>query len=397
MTQLLDARPVCRPDLVLGPAILRGPRPRYVVKDPVVGRCYEVGDREHFVMVRLDGTRSLADVGTEYAAHFGRRLGAGAWTQLLGLLAGRGLLVGTDPRPAPSTAPVRRRLLGTVTFGNPTTLVDRVRRRIGFLLTPWALLPLLAAVAVLVVLLAPRVPELAHQARVMSIHPELGMLVVGAMWVSSVLHELAHALVCRHFGGTVSEIGMRWGFVFYCKISDVALFTSRWQRAGTAIAGAVANLVFLLPFALLWSLLPDGDVTRGGVAALLLVGGGMAVLNVLPIPNLDGYVALGHVLSVSDLCGEARRYAGLALRRRRESTAPYPRWLRGTYLCYLIGSTAIVAALVAAGVLLVGRLQPPTVGHVAAVAVLVAIGALAVARCLGLGATEAGQRQANGD
>lgn len=385
---LLGARPVRRPELVLGPAVLRGPRELHVVKDPTSRRSYEIGAREHFIIERLDGTRTLADIGGEYAARFGRRLGESSWSQLLGLLAKRRMLVGTEPDPSDhrrDEPAARARVLGTLRFGNPSALLTRLHRRAGFLLVPAVLVPVLIAVLAMEALLALRIPDLTHQSAVLATHPELGMLVVGLLWLSNVLHELAHGLVCRHYGGDASEIGMRWGFLFYCKVTDVLLFPSRWQRVATAGVGVVANLAFLLPFTVLWLLLPANDVTRHGIAALLLVGSVQALLNLIPVPNLDGYVIVGHLLNTTGLCAEARRYLGLLVRRSTDRIAEYPRRLRIGYLAYPVGAVLLVAALVVGAVVLVGRWQSTLAGQIALSALVVAAGGLAAARCLDIG------------
>ncbi len=84
--------PARRADLALGPPLLRGAAPVHLVKDPRSGRRHELGPREHFVLSRLDGTATRDEIGAAYAAVFGRRLGDGAWGQLLGLFWSRDLL-----------------------------------------------------------------------------------------------------------------------------------------------------------------------------------------------------------------------------------------------------------------------------------------------------------------
>jgi putative peptide zinc metalloprotease protein len=241
LTPLLRQRPARDPAVVLGPVLLRGPKAVHVVRRAGADRSYEMGVREHFVLSRLDGTRTLAEIGQEYAAHFGRVLGERGWGQLLGLLGSRQLLAGSA-RPAPTPARGTRyapepegprsigRMMGTTRFADPTTLLDRAHRAFRWLFTPWLLVPLVIVVVVMEVLLATRLPLLWDQARVLRTNPELIMFDIGLLWVSSGLHELAHGVVARHVGGGASEIGMRWGFAFYCKVEDVLLVSSRWRR-----------------------------------------------------------------------------------------------------------------------------------------------------------------------
>ncbi|MYV70387.1 peptidase M50, partial [Streptomyces sp. SID2131] len=89
-----------RPGVLIGPAVLRGPRTVHLVKHPVSGAAFEVGPKERFVMGLLDGTRDADDVVAAYAERFRLRLPETQWTRLLGLLGARGLLAGA-PDPAP--------------------------------------------------------------------------------------------------------------------------------------------------------------------------------------------------------------------------------------------------------------------------------------------------------
>ena len=68
-------RPALRPDVLLGPARQRGPATIHRIKDPSSGSSFEIGVKEHFLIARLDGARSLDDIGEEYGRQFGRRLG----------------------------------------------------------------------------------------------------------------------------------------------------------------------------------------------------------------------------------------------------------------------------------------------------------------------------------
>ena len=57
---LLDLRPALRPGILVGPALTRGPAVVHLLKDPTTGVRMEVGAKEHFIIARLDGSRSLA-------------------------------------------------------------------------------------------------------------------------------------------------------------------------------------------------------------------------------------------------------------------------------------------------------------------------------------------------
>ncbi|MFD9126226.1 peptidase M50 [Kitasatospora sp. NPDC059571] len=372
---LQELRPARRTDLLVGPPVLRGPVELHLVKDPVGGGRYELRAKEWFVLCRLDGRRTLREVGEEYARRFGSRLGDAHWEHLLRLLYGRGLMADgprPDPRPvagpAGTTGPeVRRR--STVLSGSTRlvadapALLDRLHARTAFARTRWFGTLLLALSGALTVLLAARTGELLRDLGRLSEQPVLLLAVGTVLWTSLALHELAHGVVGRAYGGRVTEIGLRWRLpvtYLYCRVEDVPFFARRRHQVATAAAGAVANLAFLLPCYPVWLVLPDGSA-RHGLGGLLLLGAAMGLANLVPLPPLDGYKLLGYALGVSRLAEGSRRFLRLAAvgaAGRGEGIAAY-----GTRARLVYGGYGLLAGLLLGG---------PAAGAVAGASTLLA-------------------------
>ncbi|MFF0383878.1 ATP-binding cassette domain-containing protein [Streptomyces sp. NPDC004286] len=353
----LASRPRVRPDLVAGPQLVRGTARIHLLKDPRSGRRLELGPKEHFLITRLDGSRTLEEIGGEYAAAFGARLGEAQWGQLLRLLHGRGLLEGSPaPSAAPPAGPERPpngMLAGrTRMVADAPALMDRLHRLTAPARRP-AVLAVLTALAVGVfVAVVVQAGTLWRQTEETAEQPVLLFAVGCVLWCSLALHELAHGLFARAWGGRVTEIGLRW-FCFatylYCEVEDVQFLGGRARKVATACAGVFANLLFLVPFYAVWVLLPDGAQARPALGALLLLGTVLGVANLLPLPPLDGYKALGHALGVSGLSEGARTFTGLAVRalcRRGPGIAAYPARLRLLY-----GGFALLTAVQSAALL----------------------------------------------
>ncbi|GAA2132851.1 hypothetical protein GCM10009760_08310 [Kitasatospora kazusensis] len=388
--RLLALRPRVRPGLRTSRALLRGTVPLHLLRDPVTGRRLEVGAKEHFIIERLDGTRSLSEIGEEYARRFRVRLGEPQWQQMLRLLYGRGLLADGPPAAAPpAEAPSRSGLLGgrVRLAADPAALVERLHRATGFARRPWFLAPLLTLVAALLAGLALQLGELTHDTARLG-HQPVALAAAGAvLWVSLGLHELAHGLVGRAYGGRTTEIGLRWRLLatyLYCEVEDVQFFARRRQQIATAGAGVLANLVFLLPCYPVWLLLPAHAQARPFFGGLLLLGAVMALGNLLPLPPLDGYKMLGYALDSVQLATDSRRFAALlaasAVRRQaRAAVRAYPARLRLVHGGYALGCAALAGAALAAVAPVARRLLPAGYGPVAAYApALVAGGALAL-------------------
>ncbi|MFW6691574.1 peptidase M50 [Streptomyces sp. MAR4 CNX-425] len=362
-------RPRLRPGVLVSDALLHGPRTVHLVKDTDSGQSFEVGPRERFLMVRMDGSRTVAELGGEYAAAFGKRLGEAHWGRLFQLLGGKGLLDGaprpdrpaadSDPGagPAPGSAdrPARSLLAGSVRLvADAHATAGRLHRATGFLLGRVCGTVLLAALGAMLLVLALHPGELADGAAAVFTRPVLLVAVATALWLSTALHELAHGVAARHYGGRVGEIGLRWRLpvvIMYCTVEDYPYLPGRGARIVVAAAGAVANLLFLLPFWFWWLLAPEG-ATRDGLAGLLFLGVLQAAAMLVPLPPLDGYTIAGQLLGGLKLAESSRTYLALALRRSPDAAA-YPRRARAVYTGYAAGALLTVAALAVALVLLV--------------------------------------------
>ncbi|MGW4362075.1 site-2 protease family protein [Streptomyces californicus] len=386
-------RPALRPRVLLSDPLLDGAATVHLIKDAETGSSFKVGPKEHFLIARMDGERSLAEIGEEYAGEYGRRLGDAHWKRLLGLLGAKGLLAsGADASPGPSTAPppgatvspgapvavppgaaasmgssaagsgratapqppapappvpekrtLLRGSLPLVADADATTA--RLHRAVGFLLAPAVLVPLLALTLAMEAVVLVRASELLLAVRGLLANPVLLTGTAVLLWVSTALHELAHGVVARHHGGRVSEIGLRWrlpAVIMYCTVDDYLYFGTRRHRIATAAAGAVMNLIFLLPFCALWLFAPLDDATHEAFAALLLLGSVQALVMLVPLPPLDGYRIASQLAGATGLAASTGVYLRLALRRSPEA-AGYPRRARIAYPAYA-GATALVLA-----------------------------------------------------
>ncbi|WP_246430193.1 M50 family metallopeptidase [Streptomyces rectiverticillatus] len=397
---LLEQRPALRPEILRSSALRRGPAVVHLVKDPCSGQSFEVGVKEHFLMSRLDGSRTLGEVGEEYAARFGRRLGEAHWQQLLKLLWERRLLEGAEstesaggPGPAvsgrqPDGAAPRKLVTGTLLKGtlrlaaDATATTDRLYGAVGFALAPVVVVPVLLLVLGMETYVAVHAGMFLDDTVRLFRQPGALFAAFTLLWASTALHELAHGVVARHFGGTVGEIGLRWHLpmVFmYCTVENYPYLPTRRARVATAAAGTVMNLVFLLPFWLLWSLLPGGDSARGPLAGLLFTGSVLALTNLVPLPPLDGYKMLGHALGMADYATESRRFLrllGARAVRRGDGVAAYPRTARIAYTAYGLGAVVLVGGSGAGFVLLCHHLAGGRYGVWSAVVPALLVAAL---------------------
>ncbi|MFF6908579.1 peptidase M50 [Streptomyces sp. NPDC012389] len=345
-------RPELRPRVLLSDPLLDGAATVHLIKDTGSGNSFKVGAKEHFLIARMDGERSIAEIGEEYAGEYGRRLGDAHWQQILTMLGTKGLLAGTPaPEPPVVAAEPRTLLRGTLPLvADADATTARLHRVSGFLLTPWAMVPLLVLIVAMEAAVVTRSGELLLAVRELFTNPVLLTGTAILLWLSTALHELAHGVVARHCGGQVAEIGLRWRLpvvIMYCTVDNYLYLGRRRHRIATAVAGAVMNLLFLLPFCALWLFAPLDDATHEALSALLLLGSVQAFAMLVPLPPLDGYRIASQLAGATGLAASAGGYLRLALRRSPEAAA-YPRRARIAYPAYALGTVLVLAAVVAA-------------------------------------------------
>lgn len=387
--------PRLHPDILLGPGLTDGAGVTHHLKDPRTGWFFRVGVREYFVISRLDGARTLDEIAAAYLAEFGRRLSDDHFQQIMAMLGTRRLLAGGEDEEdalrrladsARSRSRGRRNLLyWRIPLTAPTAFFRAVEPRLRWLYSRWFVVAALLAVLGLLTLIATQAPALYADGQRLIDHPPVLVTFIVLFWVGLALHEAAHGLTCIHFGGTAPEIGLLWRFPLlapYCKADDVVLFARRRHRVYTAFAGVFAHLLMLVPFALLWLVLPDGPA-RVLPAALVLFGAGSAIVNLLPFLQLDGYFMLNHSLNMMNLRQGSYRFWGDAARRltgRGRPGAAYPHrvgWAYGLYgAASFVFATVLLIGLV---VVWYGQLRGPLGQPLAGVAIATGLIVLAVA------------------
>lgn len=353
--------PRARTDLQISDPVWHGPRRVRLVRDPDSGRTHELGEREHFLLCSLDG-RSTHQVAEGYRTMFGRELTEAAWWGLLRQFAQRGLLVGTA-QPSDgceATASTRRSLVRGEVIHPCRRLLEVAQSAAAPLWSAGGAAAVLALSGVLVsgVLLS--------WGPLWSAATEGSWVVLAVVvlwsWLATVAHEVAHAVLARRYGATVTGLGLRWRFPLvypFARIVDLQFVPGRGRRALIAVAGPLTNLLAVTPAAVLW-LVGIRTGTAGAVCAgILLSGVVLFVANLVPLAPLDGYAIVSHLFGVVQLNAGSRK----AWVHGRDGDGPvWPTAVARWHRVYGALAPLLTLALVAVAVAVTATAMPAQAG-----------------------------------
>jgi putative peptide zinc metalloprotease protein len=344
-------RPKLRDDLVITPQ-QTAQGSAYLVKDPVTGRFVRLRSVEHFVATRLDGSSSLQTVQRRAEAEFDARLPLETLEQFVAELERLGLLAcsASSLRAAHNPGRIQGTMLHLrMRLLDPDRLLERLMPFFAFCFTPG----FLVSTALLILLAAGIVAANGTTlgAGILGlVRPEIVTLGIVALLGITTVHEFAHGLTCKRFGGEVREMGfllIYFAPAFYCNVSSAWQFAEKNKRLWVTFAGGYCELVCWALAVLCWRITqPDTWIHQ---CALIVMGlsGLRSFFNLNPLIKLDGYYLLSDWLDVPNLRQRAFAYVAAPLKRlfghadaARHQVTPR---LRRIYMAY--GLAALVYSM----------------------------------------------------
>ncbi|MGD9635414.1 MAG: site-2 protease family protein [Pirellulales bacterium] len=313
-----------RPDLVAVPVEMAGTA-SWVVKDPLTLEHFHFSPEEHALLEMLRRRVSLAEMAREFAQNFPPRTitEAEIWS-FLSRLHEAGLV--TSDAPGQGDELLRRdrkvRLrrwslswaqLTAIRFRgvNPDAALTAIHRHLGWLFSRTALL--LAALVVLFAgsLLVGHFDEFRARLPELSVFADWRNLIwlFAAIGVVKCLHELGHALACKHFGGEVPEMGVIL-LVFlpalYTDVSDAWRLPSKWQRIAVSAAGMGVELVLASLATIVWWYSQPGLVQLIALDVMVICTVHTLAVNGNPLLRYDGYYILADLVESPNLWQRSR-------------------------------------------------------------------------------------------
>ena len=132
------------------------------------------------------------------------------------------------------------------------------------------------------------------------------------------LHEFAHAVCIKHWGGEVHEIGITLLVLIpvpYVDASDVWHFRRRRHRLLVSAAGMIAECTLAALALLIWIVVEPGIVRDVAFAIGIMGSVSTLVFNANPLLKFDGYYLLQDWLDMPNLASRAAQYYQYLIRR----------------------------------------------------------------------------------
>ena len=291
----------------------------FVLKDPVTGKYFRFRDAEQFIAQQLDGATPLEVVGQRAEVHLGQPCPADTLKGFVDRLQQFGLLESqTAARQSPWTASERVRgnvfSLRLKAF-DPDRFLTWWLPKLRFCFTSaflWCSTGLILFTVGLTLLNGDQIQrDIANLYRV-----ETVLLIWLTILVTDLLHELAHGLTCKRFGGEVRELGFMLLYfqpAFYCNVSDAWLFPKKSHRLWVSFAGVYSELFISAVAALIWRLTEPGNWVHAIALVILGTSGIRTFLNFNPLIKLDGYYILSDALEIPNLRARSFQYLRAAV------------------------------------------------------------------------------------
>jgi putative peptide zinc metalloprotease protein len=310
-----EPRLMLRPDLVIEALEQEGSL-RYVIKDPRTNRFFRVKPLEHFLVSQFDGETSSEEVRRRASELKQVLISEQVLSRFTEKFRALGLLVnarGGDEVSPPRTSRFSDVFSLKLPLANPERLLDWLYPKVRFCFSaPFVGLvgsSFLVALFLTVLHRDELVFGLADAASLKGL-----MLVLLTISGVTILHELAHAVTCRHYGGRVTDMGFLLLYFlpcFYCNVSDTYLLKEKRQRLWVLFAGGFFELFIWASAVITWRIVSEESAISGVLFIIIAVCGIRTLFNFNPLIKMDGYFLLSDYLGVTNL----RREALLGLRR----------------------------------------------------------------------------------
>ncbi len=310
----------------------------YVIKDPITHKFFRIKEFEHFITKNLDGKTPPPEIAERFQRHFKIRLPLDTLNRFIHRLETLGFLEGEISERELGKLQYRKRTLwGKLLFiklkgFDPDKMLTQILRYARFLFTPYFFAFSLLIIFLATVITISNWGDLGYSVRGL-----FRVATIFKIWIAIflviVLHEFAHGLTCKNFGGEVHEMGFLLLYFqpcFFCNVSDAYLFKEKSKKLWVTFAGAYGQIVVWAVATLLWRITALDTGLNSFLFVVVITSGITVLFNFNPLIRLDGYYLLSDYLEIPNLRKKAFDFLSSHLKRKflklaRLKVEPSPR------------------------------------------------------------------------
>jgi len=308
----------------------------YLVEDEVTGRFFRVGLAQYTFMTMLDGQRTVstalmktASLLREHAIDETEAANLCKWAIESGLVdsetgnsTARRLEQHEQQQKQKMVSYLNPMMMRMPLF-NPDPIVSMVSRFVGFLVSPAGGVIWLTVCIYGFLLLGQHWSEFINN-RVNSFGA-MDIVWIGLTWcLLKLVHELAHSVVCKKFGGRVQSCGILLLLMIpmpYVDVTSSWRFDNKWKRILTSAAGMMCEVFIAAIACWVWVNSSPGPLQYHAGNVIISATLHTLLFNINPLMKFDGYFMLADWLEIPNLAVHGRS------------------WLKGKFKWAYFGST----------------------------------------------------------
>lgn len=286
-----------------------------IVKDPATNRFYRFSPVQASVLELLDGQRDCTSIATDVSRKHQVEVLPEQIREFSDKL--RSLLLLDHPYcraqleniPVKPPGRIHNLLHVKISAFNPDMLLTYLEKNLRFFFEPpfqyiFGILALIASVL-----------SLQHWESLVSSLKELFALssiplILLVVIIGATIHEFAHGIALKHYGGRVKEMGIMFLYfipALYCNVSDAWLLKKR-ERIVVALAGGYIQVFMWAVATILWRLLAPDTLASRICLISIMFDGILSIFNLNPLIRLDGYYVLSDYVEIPNLRPKALTY-----------------------------------------------------------------------------------------
>ena len=300
-----------------------GSRLGYIVEDELTGKFFQIGISQYTFLSLLNGRRTVNSALQRTATLLGKHafdqrevanlckwaIESGLLETEVGTTLERRERVASDAAMQQATQWLNPITLKIPLF-SPDSIITAANRFLGWLVSPFGAFLWLVMVCYgfgLLILNSDRFFEGGST----SISANDVIWFVVAWVLLKLVHEMAHGLVCKSYGGRVSSCGMLLLLLIplpYVDVTSAWRFDNKWHRILTSSAGMMLELFIASIACVIWVNADPGPIQYHASNVIIAATLHTLIFNANPLMRFDGYYILSDWLEIPNLATHGRQY-----------------------------------------------------------------------------------------